>query len=175
MSSRESMNTHKALLIMVLAVAAAVPGLAQQTDVDPENRTENPKITTKIDEFGRATDCDLSARVDNLISQLHNNADSLGYIITYNSTQVLPSEYDSNRMAARIRRAMELRRYDLSRVTFIDGGFREELAVELFIVPPDGAAPEPSDQVDKPATPKGTHLWTKATLLILSEEGYEQE
>ncbi|HQU86930.1 MAG TPA: hypothetical protein PKY59_27600, partial [Pyrinomonadaceae bacterium] len=48
------------------------------------NETDLSEKTKKVDEFGKASSCDLSARVDNFFIEINNNPNSKGYIIVYN-------------------------------------------------------------------------------------------
>src|SRR5262249_5179671 len=117
----------------------------------------------KVDEFGKATHCDLSARIDNLFTQLNANPDATGYVITYNGADFLPSDYDRSPMRQQIMKAIAFRSYESSRLVFIDGGFRETITTELFLVPPNGALPTPTETVPKPKMPKTkTFLWGEA-------------
>lgn len=67
------------------------------------------------DEVGVATDDDIKARVDNFYIQLNNNPNARGFIINYGT----PAEI--RRRRAQIVRAINFKKYDISRVTFVDG------------------------------------------------------
>jgi len=71
---------------------------------------------TLIDEFGKAPNDDVKARVDNFYIQLNNNPSAQGYIINYGT----PAEIKARR--AQIMKAITFRKYDPNRVTFVDGG-----------------------------------------------------
>jgi hypothetical protein len=75
-----------ALFLLAAVLIAGFSGvLAAQDDLDGATSAENgnPKNIRKIDEFGRATDCDVSARVDNFFIQLNSEPEAIGYVITY--------------------------------------------------------------------------------------------
>jgi len=67
------------------------------------------------DEVGVATDDDIKARVDSFYNQLNNNPNARGFIINYGT----PAEI--RRRRAQIVRAINFRKFDISRVTFVDG------------------------------------------------------
>ena len=78
-----------------------------------------------IDEFGKAPDDDVKARVDNFYIQLNNNPSAQGYIINYgNAAQI-------KKRKAQIMKAINFRKYDVNRVTFVDGGDTERVEKEV--------------------------------------------
>ena len=82
--------------------------------------SETASIATKlthstVDDFGKATDDDVKARVDNFYIQLNNNPNAQGYIINYGSAAQI------KKRRAQIMKAINFRKYDVSRVTFVDG------------------------------------------------------
>jgi hypothetical protein len=156
--------TRVLLSAFILTLVLSTVSYSQQdeTQLVVENNS-SPKETIKIDEFGKATEEDISARIDNLFIQLNNNLDFQGYVITYKGGDFLPSDYDVHPNVEAIRKAIAFRRYDESRLVFIDGGFRKEQATEFWMVPPGGVIPVPTETVDKPTLPKDhSYLWGKA-------------
>jgi hypothetical protein len=98
---------------------------------------EKPKAT-QVDEFGKATDDDVKARVDNFYIQLNNNPNSQGYIINYGT----PAEIKRRR--AQIVKAINFRKYDASRVTFVDGpDTGTGVNTKFYLVPPGAENPVP--------------------------------
>lgn len=151
--------------LVLLGLTAVLYGQESDTSVS------KPRFDTiKIEEFARASSCDLSARVDNMFIQLNNDPDSTAYVITYSTTDVLPSEFGHNRMLERVRQQMAFRKYDESRIRLVDGGFREEQRTEFYIVPLGGVPPEPSETITAPKMPKTTFLWARG--IIGSEESW---
>lgn len=91
-----------------------------------------------IDEFGKATDDDVKARVDGFYTQLNNNPNAQGYIINYGT----PAQIKKRR--AQIMKAINFRKYDVSRVTFVDGpdnGTGE--STKFYLVPAGADKPTP--------------------------------
>lgn len=91
-----------------------------------------PKTTAeKVDEFGKTTNRDIRLRIGNLFAELKKNLNHRGYIVEYGSDKdVLVRE-------KQIRRYISLRRYELSRITFVRSGFSNEIKTELWIIPLD--------------------------------------
>ena len=97
-----------------------------------------PPEATQVDEFGKATDDDVKARVDNFYTQLNNNPNSQGYIINYGT----PAEIKRRR--AQIVKAINFRKYDASRVTFVDGPDQGTgINTKFYLVPPGAENPVP--------------------------------
>lgn len=91
-----------------------------------------------VDEFGKATDDDVKARVDNFYIQLNNNPNAQGYIINYGT----PAEI--RRRRAQIMKAINFRKYDASRVTFVDGPDNGTgVNTKFYLVPPGADNPQP--------------------------------
>jgi hypothetical protein len=122
----------------------------------PERATEPPESekTELIDEFGRLGHCDLTSRFDVFLQELSQNPSSVGYVIVYQGTDVLPASYDSPGMERMFVNHMYFRNFDPSRVVVINGGFSAEVRTELWIVPPGGEEPSPKDTVPAPVMPE---------------------
>ena len=93
----------------------------------------NP-TANQVDEFGAKTDDEIKANVDNFYIQLNNNPSSTGYIINYGT----PAQI--KRRKAQIMKAINFRKYDASRVTFVDGPDNGSGVNTKFYVVPSGAA-----------------------------------
>ncbi len=82
---------------------------------------------------------DQKARLDNLAVEIQNDQSSTGYIFAYGGRTSRPGEAD--RLITRARDYLVTQRgIDPSRVITVNGGYREEDCVELWIVP-SGATP----------------------------------
>jgi hypothetical protein len=91
-----------------------------------------------VDEFGRAVDDDIKARVDNFYIQLNNNPTAQGYIINYGT----PAQIRARR--AQIMRAINFRSYDQSRVVFVDGpNTGMGVNTRFYLVPAGAEIPPP--------------------------------
>lgn len=111
--------------------AANCPSTASETA--PVTTTEVP--SRPVDEFGAATDDDVKARVDNFFIELNNDPNAQGYIINYGT----PAQI--KKRVAQINKAINFRKYDKSRVVFVDGGDQGAGVNTKFWVVPQGATP----------------------------------
>lgn len=93
-------------------------------------------------EFDECNGCaldDQKARLDNLAVELQNDPTTRAYVIAYGGRTSPIGQI--NRLMARVRDYLiEQRGIDASRIVVVNGGFREEDSVELWIVP-SGATP----------------------------------
>ncbi len=91
-----------------------------------------------VDEFGNAPDDDVKARVDNFYIQLNNNPSAQGYIINYGTAAEI------KKRRGQINKAITFRKYDASRVTFIDGPNNGTgINTKFSVVPPGADRPNP--------------------------------
>ena len=101
-------------------------------------------------EFDTCCGCshdDLKARLDNLAVELQNDPSTTTYIFAY-AGRTSPSG-QAGRLLARSRDYLiNDRGIDASRIIQVNGGFREEDCVEVWIVPRGAATPQPSPTVD---------------------------
>ncbi len=115
------------------ASCPSCPTTASETAGVKEKPTPNI-----VDEFGKATDDDVKARVDNFFIQLNNNPAAQGYIINYGTAAQI------KKRRAQIMKAINFRKYDASRVTFVDGPDNGGVENSKFYTVPAGAeAPRP--------------------------------
>lgn len=161
------MKLTKTLLIILLSGLFGVFVQAQTELNENENaETESPKVAIEIDEFGREGDCQVSARVDQFLTQLQNNPGATGYIINYRSKDTLPAHYKTEFARKRIANFIRFRNFDESQFVFIDGGFRDSEAHELWLVPMGAVPPVPTEIVPEPELPeKVSFLYDKKHLM----------
>lgn len=130
----------------------------------------------KIDEFGILGGCQLGARFDNWLVSLQNDPKTKGYVIFYQGKDVLPAEYERSSTERRARNYIAFRNFDSSRLTFVNGGFREQASTELWIVPEDAEAPEPTETVAKPTLPNNkTFLYDRNFISGTDEGDFSEE
>ncbi len=114
------------------------------TFVPPPPVRENPAR-----EFDVCCSCsfdDQKARLDNLAVELQNDPSTTSYIISYGGRTSRIGQAD--RLSARARDYMVTQRgIDPSRIVVLNGGFREEDCVELWVVPSGAKAPQPTPTV----------------------------
>ena len=96
-------------------------------------------ISYEFDECKNCTFDDQKARLDNFGVELQNDPSARAYIIAYGGRMSPLSQVEVLMSRARDYLVTQ-RQIDTSRLTVVNGGFREEDSVELWIVP-SGAAP----------------------------------
>ncbi len=97
-----------------------------------------PKPTASpVDEYGALKDDDVKARVDNFYIQLNNSPSARGYIINYGT----PAQV--RKQKAQIMKAINFRKYDASRVTFVDGPNNGQVMTKFWLVPAGAENPQP--------------------------------
>jgi hypothetical protein len=113
-------------LILIVIVMSSVA--FAQTD-------ENPQAV-KIDEFERATNGYVKMKMDNFYVELNNNPTAQGYIINFGTAREIAIR------ERQIRNAINFRKFDASRITIVNGGFRGVVKTEFWIVPAGGENPK---------------------------------
>ena len=102
----------------------------------------------KFDEYGALPWTSEVARLDNFAIPLKSQSGAVGYIIVYASRRARAGE--AHARANRAREYLErYRNVDVGRVAAIDGGYREDLSVELFVGTADGGPPAPTPTVQE--------------------------
>lgn len=100
-------------------------------------------------EFDECNSCSLNdqkARLDNLAVELQNDPSTRAYIIAYGGRMSPLGQVE--KLMTRAREYLTAHRgIDASRLTVVNGGFREDDSVELWIVPSGAAAPQPTPTV----------------------------
>lgn len=99
---------------------------------------------------------DTKARLDNLAIELQNNPTSTGYIIVYSGTNSRAGQAD--RLIARAKDYLVTTRgIDASRLTVINGGYRDTDYFELWVVPQGAQPPTPTPTATQGAPAPETH------------------
>jgi len=96
-------------------------------------------VAREFDECNNCTFDDQKARLDNLAVELQNDPSATGYIIAYGG-RMSPIGQVERLMTRAQDYLIKQRGIDGSRLVVVNGGFRENDSVELWIVP-SGAAP----------------------------------
>ena len=100
-------------------------------------------------EFDECNSCSLNdqkARLDNLVVELQNDPSTRAYIIAYGG-RMSPLGQSQKLMSRAREYLVSHRGIDASRLTVVNGGFREEDSVELWLVPSGAAAPQATPTV----------------------------
>lgn len=124
-------------LLIVLGTSLALSSVSGQTG------KQGPM---KFDEFGYLNHENYSAHLDNIAIALQNEPAAQGYFFFYNGRKSLPGA--ALRYMKRLQNYMvNARGIEPSRMILLDGGRREEIAVEFWISPTANAAPVPTSTV----------------------------
>ncbi len=119
-------------------------GLVSETS---RAQQEQEKSAGRFDVFGDLRDCDLGARLDNFAIHLMNGKALKGHAIVYSGRYDLPRRV-LNYKERITDYLVNARGLEPSRLAVVDGGYREELTIELWIVPKGAALPEATETID---------------------------
>ncbi len=124
------------------------------TFVRPPEKRERP--SRQFDVCCSCSFDDQKARLDNLAVELQADPTAMTYVIAYGGRTSRIGQADL--LSARARDYLVANRgIDQSRITVINGGFREEDCVELWIIPSGAVPPQPTPTVQagdvRPAQP----------------------
>lgn len=137
----------KFLFIIALPVAI----LGQEIAVSDDKHGVSEVVL--FDEYGLLSECEFGARIDMFMAELSKKPQMQGYIINYNGTNVLPAQFGVPFRERMLINHIGFRRFDASRITLVSGGYRNEIATELWIVSPGAEPPMPSRTVAEPKIP----------------------
>ena len=114
------------------------------TSVRPPERVEHP--SKQFDVCCSCSFDDQKARLDNLAVELQNDPTATTYVIAYGGRTSRIGQADL--LGTRARDYLVAQRgIDQSRITVMNGGFREEDCVELWIIPSGATPPQPTPTV----------------------------
>jgi hypothetical protein len=103
-------------------------------------------VAREFDECNSCTLDDQKARLDNLAVELQNDPSTRAYILAYGG-RMSPLGQVEKLMSRSLEYLTTQRGIDTSRIVVVNGGFREEDSVELWIVPSGAAAPRATPTV----------------------------
>lgn len=103
-------------------------------------------VAREYDECNSCSLDDQKARLDNLAVELQNDPSTRAYILAYGGRMSPLGQVE--KLISRARDYLISQRgIDASRIVTVNGGFREEDSVELWIVPSGAASPRPTPTV----------------------------
>lgn len=138
--TRNKRNLFATLRLIVLCFSLQLLVPAQEPPSTPQD-------AQKLDSYGKVGECDEGARLDNFAIELQNNPNVKGYILTYAGVDDLPARIPGLHGRS-IGYLTNQRGIETERIVAVNGGYRKERTIELWIVPSDAVAPEPSDTVE---------------------------
>jgi hypothetical protein len=108
---------------------------------------DGPRCGRPLDEYGNIPFEDEQARLDNFAIELQNDPASTGFIMCYGGR--VGYEGEALRRCARARKYISNKRgIAADRIITADGGFKENLTVLVWVVPPGATTPEANPTVD---------------------------
>lgn len=119
-----------------------VKGLPPECDCHAYNSTQIGNYPYKIDEFSHLPYSDIAARMDSYFNLMANEPNLTGYIIVYGSRA--SNKKDVAQVIKTLNRIMLFRKYDPTFIKIVDGGFREDMSVEVYLLPAGTEPPKPS-------------------------------
>lgn len=104
-------------------------------------------VAKKVDEYGNIRFNDEKARLDNFAVELQNDPTAQAYLVCYGGRVGRAGEAQAR--CDRAKNDLVTRKgIDASRIVTVDGGYREDLTVELWVVPSGAQPPTASPNVD---------------------------
>ncbi len=160
---REGLATARpGFLLLALLCLCVWPAVRADAQEAPGADAPGPQAgtTRKIDEYGKIGHCDETARLDNFAIELQNEPGSNGYLLVYFGKDDLPAWTNGilNRAAHYL---VNSRGIEPGRVKVVNAGYREKRATELWVVPENDPAPQPSDTVDFQLDRTKTYKWNE--------------
>lgn len=109
-------------------------------------REKKAIVAQEFDECNNCSNDDQKARLDNLAVELQNDPTTRAYILAYGGRMSPLGQVE--KLMTRAREYLTTQRgIDASRLVVVNGGFREEDSVELWIVPSGAPAPRATPTV----------------------------
>src|SRR5687768_6522587 len=131
------------------------------------NVSAQDKESRKIDEFENIPCDEYLMRVDAAMVEAHNNPFSTIYVLIYegkelkynsrkNKTESVFPNFGSAKAKIRsIEKYLSIRKFPAERFEFVKAGFRENLTVEIWLVPVGATSPKPTPTLTKMKYRKG--------------------
>ncbi|HEX8069683.1 MAG TPA: hypothetical protein VF546_07015 [Pyrinomonadaceae bacterium] len=135
----------RAVALATLVCAACGAARAQEESATQPARPKL-EVATQLDEFGRLSWCDHSARLDNLAGELSHDPTLRGYIIGYPGSKEQAADFTRLWLAGEKDYLVNSRGIVESRIVTLVGGARagDKPTFALWVVPEGAPAPEPS-------------------------------
>lgn len=150
----------KQLSILLILFAFVFTASAQENESRKINELKSTNYNCEI----------WMVAIDNLFIHLQENPQAKGFIIYYEGNysvpinkngktekykSVLPRYGEANARIQAFRHFMKLRRFDESKVLFVNGSYKKEFTVEFWLVPKEAELPKPKPTLDKIEFRKG--------------------
>lgn len=149
MKSRTMRIATRPIIYPLTVIILVTPAIFNSYLVNIHVRGQSSNQTArKIDSYGDLKGDDEMARLDNFDNELKNVPGSVAYIITYSGRDDPPGR--ARRLALRSKNYLvNTRGRDPNKIVAINGGRREELTTELWVVPMNAPAPVPTPTISE--------------------------
>ena len=129
--------------------------------------TAQNRDARKIDEFENISCDEYLMRIDAAMVEAHNNPSSTVYVLIYEGKElkynsrkkktesVLPNFGSAKAKIRSIEKYLSIRKFPAERFEFVKAGFRENLTVEIWLVPAGATLPKPTPTLTKMKYRKG--------------------
>jgi hypothetical protein len=87
-----------------------------------------------------------SLHIDMLMNELQHVPNGVGYIVIYGGKVNKVGEIEAHLRG--LNQAFNFKRIDKGRIKIIQGGFREKLMLDFWVVPPDACPPIPTPAIE---------------------------
>lgn len=162
-------NGQRCLLFVLSACFLTAGSLYAQTST----QTQKP-VAVKFDEFKYNFNDDIKPRLAPLARALTKQPRARAVIIGYADRLFRYGDMSARQMAGYTRLSLVYRREDAidwDRIVTVDGGYREENMVELYLVPPDAEPPVPRPTLQPSEITFCPHITVSAPLFVWDAKG----
>ncbi|MEP6787874.1 MAG: hypothetical protein ABJB40_05550 [Acidobacteriota bacterium] len=105
--------------------------------ISAQNKPEKKPLAYKFAEFGPARAATVGEKMKAFDVAVNADQTAQGYIINYGSRKAVRTRRDF------LMRGITFRKYDATRITFVDGPFERKIRTVLWIVPAGAENPVP--------------------------------
>lgn len=134
-------------IVISLCVGQSIANAQEQQPSDPCPQPSGICDPRKFDEYGNISFGDEKARLDNVAAWLKDDADDVVYLYAYNGRRGCIGAAEARAIRAKDYLVRE-RGIAPERVTWKEGGHREELTIEVWVEPREAKEPSASPTVD---------------------------
>ncbi len=174
MLHRNSVSSIRlSLALLALSFLCASPVAAQQSAGSRAVSAPEETSARKIDEFVGAgsTAYDFGDRLDALAAELRENPRLKALVIYYDGVDDAYTKVITPRHL--LYHKYLVSRVDDARVSAINGGFRKQQMVELWVMPDGAPAPLPTETVAAPARTGRTYKYSESYIPLYGEPAEE--
>jgi hypothetical protein len=129
-------------LLILSLIAGTLFGQAKPKELVINRPDQGLKL---VDEFGKVTAEDRSARFDSFFIELSQIPNSTGYVYLYCGRTCRYDEIAGHIKGIEVKIA--LRKFDRSRIVILNAGFKQAFDTELWVVSKNGCLPKPRSSI----------------------------